>query len=178
MSKVKLDMDEDLLSICYNDCVSDLFLLEDVQSLKDYCQHMKTSRLQHSLNVSYYSFLVCRYLHFDYRSAARAGLLHDLFLYDWREERQPEGRHISAHPKVALRTAQKNVELNKVEADAIVKHMWPLTIKPPRYKESIIVSMMDKYCTCCELIDGMSNKLINKAAIIKRIITETHFAKQ
>ncbi len=108
--------------------------------------------MQHSINVAYYSYLVCKVFNFDYKSAARAGLLHDLFLYDWRVEKQPEGHHAYAHPRVALRTAQKIADLNKIEQDAIVKHMWPVTLRLPRYKESLVVSFVDKYCCCLEVI--------------------------
>ena len=31
------------------------------------------------------------------------------------------------------------------EKDIIVKHMWPLTITPPKYKESYILTLMDKF---------------------------------
>lgn len=169
MSRVKLNMYEHFLSVCFNDCVGDLLMLDDVRNLDSFRQHLNTSRLQHSINVAYYSFLVCRVLHFDYRSAARAGLLHDLYHYDWRESKQPEGRHVSAHPKIALRNAQRNVHLNKVEADAIVKHMWPLTIRFPRYKESVVVSMVDKYCACCEVVDNMGGKAVKKAGFLRSV---------
>lgn len=48
---------------------------------------MATSRFQHSLNVSYYSFIICRKFGLDAYSAARAGLLHDLYYYDWKQMR-------------------------------------------------------------------------------------------
>lgn len=170
MSKVKLDRFETFLSIEFNDCVGDLLQLKDIQRLAEYSQHLNTSRLQHSVNVAYYSYLVCKVLHFDYHSAARAGLLHDLYLYDWRVEKQPEGNHAQAHPKVALRTAKKNISLNPVEEDAILKHMWPLTIAFPRYKESMVVSMVDKYCALCEVTGNASLLLYMKVLWIKRMV--------
>ncbi|MCB6313932.1 HD domain-containing protein, partial [Gordonibacter pamelaeae] len=69
----------------YLSCIFDLLPLDDVQDLKAITQHMDTSRFQHSLNVSYYTFLIARRLHLDSCSAARAGLLHDLYHYDWRD---------------------------------------------------------------------------------------------
>ena len=53
------------------DCVSDILYHDKVQRLTKYEQHCHTSRLQHCINVSYYSFLVCRKFGWDYRSAAR-----------------------------------------------------------------------------------------------------------
>jgi uncharacterized protein len=34
--------------------------------------------------------------------------------------------------------------------------MWPLTPLPPRYKESLIVSLADKYCATKELLISLS----------------------
>ena len=56
----------------YYDCVHDLLNTSAVQELGEYTHHKGTTRLQHSLNVSYYNFLLCRKLHFDACSAARA----------------------------------------------------------------------------------------------------------
>ena len=54
-----------------------------VRSMEAYTQHGETSCLRHSINVSYLSYLYCRDHGWQARAAARAGLLHDLFLYDW-----------------------------------------------------------------------------------------------
>ena len=32
------------------------------------------------------------------------------------------------------------------EKEIIKKHMWPLTFSPPKYLESFIVTIVDKYC--------------------------------
>ena len=58
-----------------------------------------------SQSVSYYSFLICRRMGWDYRSAARAGLLHDLYFYDWRTKKYIRSGHASWHPRVALDNA-------------------------------------------------------------------------
>ena len=78
-------------------------------------------------------------------------MIHDLFLYDWRV-RQPDrkGLHAFRHPRVALNNALKIFELSKKEQDIILKHMWPLTVIFPRYKESYIVTLVDKYCATYE----------------------------
>lgn len=151
-SKVWLDSNQDPIAIEFRSIIYDLLKLEDVQNLDNYVQHLNTSRLQHSINVAYYTYITCKKLRLDYRSGTRGAMLHDLYLYDWRTGKQPEGRHVKAHPQIALRTARKNIELNHIEADAIIKHMWPATLFPPKYKESIIVSLMDKYCAVLEIV--------------------------
>lgn len=151
-SRVKFNEFESLYAIEFLDCVEDLLELDEVKKLDEFCQHCNTSRLQHSLNVSYYSYLMAKTFHFDYRSAARAGLLHDLFWYDWHVEKTPE-LHAFYHPKAALENAKTIANLNKIEQDAIVKHMWPLSNGMPRYKESYVVTFADKYCATVEIAE-------------------------
>ena len=167
-SRVNLADVTDMYVQEFHECIEDLLHNEKVQQLDSFHQHFNTSRLQHSLNVSYYSFLLCKMFRLDYRSATRAGLLHDLFLYDWRSSKQQEGNHAKAHPIVALRTAKEFTELNLIEEDAILKHMWPLTLKLPKYKESYIVTLADKYCATAEMIIGATRILCNNFANIKK----------
>lgn len=162
-SKVMLNSLEDMLAIEFMDCVSDIIYNKKVQKLSDFEQHCHTSRLQHSINVSYYSFLICRFLGWDYKSAARAGLLHDLFCYDWREKNFSGASHAVWHPKVALDNARKICELNNIEKDAIVKHMWPMTPVPPKYKESYVVTFADKICASLEAVGNKINSLFSKS---------------
>lgn len=150
-SKINLKNLEDILAVEYMSCVWDIIDNDKIQKMDNYVQHCQTSRLQHSINVSYYSFLICRFLGWDYRSAARAGLMHDLFFYDWRITKHIRSNHASWHPKIAYDNAQKICELNKIEKDAILKHMWPCTLVPPRYKESYVVTFVDKICALCEV---------------------------
>ncbi len=146
----------------FYECVGDLVQNEDVLKLDTFKQHLETSRLQHSYNVAFLSFCISKRLGLDFKSAARAGILHDLFLYDWRLEKQEEGAHAFAHPKVALRNASRIAELNNIEKDAIAKHMWPLCGKLPKYKETLVVSMADKYCACAEVVSHVASKVRNK----------------
>lgn len=133
---------------CYLRCIADLLANDKVKSMSKYIQHSDITCLEHSISVSYYSYLVCRFLHLDWRSAARGGLLHDLFLYDWHKP-HPGKFHAFSHPTTALKNAQI-FNLNETERDIIKNHMWPLTIKPPRSLESFIVSLVDKYCAFIE----------------------------
>jgi uncharacterized membrane protein len=111
-------------------------------------RHHSSSIYEHARSVSLLSYRICKRLGFDYRSAARGGLLHDFFLYDWRHHDVPdlakEKFHGFEHPKIALGNAEASFELNDIERDCILRHMWPLTLRPPRYKESFVVSLADK----------------------------------
>lgn len=122
-----------------------------IQDLKFYKHHYGSNRLEHCISVAYYSYLICKFLHLDYISVARAGLLHDLFLYDCENKSTRPKFHIWKHPKIALKNAQELFDLNKKECDIILKHMWPITPIPPKYIEGFIVTFVDKYCAFAEL---------------------------
>lgn len=133
-------------------CIDDLINHESIQNMKLYRHHSSVSCFEHSLNVSYASFMLCRALGWEYTSAARGGLLHDLFLYDWRTYKPPEGLHGFVHPRLALNNALDVCALNEIETDIILKHMFPLTWSPPRYKESMVVCLFDSLCSMWEIL--------------------------
>ena len=142
----------------YKKCVNDLIFHPSVQTMKQFNHHSSVTCFDHSIHVSLYSYLICKYLGLDYNSAARGGLLHDLFLYDWRTTKLDSGKHGFKHPKIALNNAAKFFKLNHTEKDIIIKHMFPLTIHPPIYKESIVVCLIDKFCATLEIM-GVCPKL-------------------
>lgn len=128
--------------------VQDILDNESFLSMKEYIQHGTTSCLTHVIAVSYSSYLTCKKYGLDYRSAARAGLLHDMFLYDWHKHKPGKGikMHGFSHPRAALENAEKEFELNDTEKEIILRHMWPLTVIPPKSKEAYVVLYHDKIC--------------------------------
>lgn len=146
----------------YIDCVQDLLAHSLVQKMRDFPQHGDFNCLEHSLGVSYIGFLVARHLGLDARSTARGGLLHDFFLYNWRYEKPYKGMHAFAHPGVALKNAQEHFTLNSTECDIIKKHMWPLTIVPPRCKEAFLIMLVDKYCATMEVFHGINRAVLSR----------------
>lgn len=149
----------------YFELVSDILSNEHVLSMKDFMQHGNTSCYEHSLNVSYYSYILCKKLNLDTKSAARAGLLHDLFLYDWHTSTLSKNspinkKHAFHHPYIAFKNAKENFELNNIEKDIILKHMWPLTIVLPKYKETYVIVLIDKICCLSETLNMFIPKKI------------------
>lgn len=134
------------------DCINDLIETPSVKAMSDIPQHVNVNCLDHSIYVSYISFLISRYLGLDYVASARGGLLHDLFLYDWRKENNRRKYHLFSHPSTALDNASAIFDLSEKEKDIIEKHMWPLTIRLPKYKESFVVSVADKFCALMEML--------------------------
>ncbi len=138
----------------FRDCSLELLKSEDVQLMGTFIQHANISCLEHSISVAYFSYCLCRKLNLnvDCRSIIRGALLHDFFLYDWHVTKNPMGLHGFKHPLTALENAEDHFTLNDREKDIIVKHMWPLTLTPPRYKEALIVSLSDKFCSIIETL--------------------------
>jgi len=155
--------DEEYLSY-----VKDLLKTDLVQQLAEFIQHRHYNRLEHSVNVSYTSFkLAKKWKKFNARAVARAGLLHDLFLYDWREQKDLKS-HAYIHPRIAVCNAEKITELSDLEKDIILKHMWGATLALPRYKESFLVSFVDKYWAVKELIYPLRLKWINRRILRRK----------
>lgn len=150
----------------YEECVRELLEHDEVQGMEQFIHHHKTNRLHHSIQVSFTSYMACRLLGFDYRSAARGALLHDFFQYDWREDRTDGRLHAFSHPHEALENANRLFSLNKVEQDIIVKHMWPLTLALPRYKETVVVLLADKYCTLKEYVVWLRDRRAEARAAV------------
>lgn len=135
--------------------VSDLMDSTAVQAMRLLPQHVKSvSCYHHCVLVSYSSYRICAALGLDARAAARGGLLHDLFLYNWMDPHSHPGvNHALDHPAVALNNARARFPLTDKEADIIATHMFPCTIT--RFYgcvESFIVSTMDKLAAMAELL--------------------------
>lgn len=136
----------------FYECISDLTTHSLVMQMTKYLHHGNINCYQHCLCVSYYNYRICSLLGLHAREAARAGMLHDLFLYDWHTYAKETGKHFHGikHPKRALKIAQENFLLSDLEKDMILKHMWPLTPVPPKYPETFIICLVDKICCIYE----------------------------
>lgn len=129
----------------FSQIVGPLVKHPQVAILARFMHHRTTTRLDHSLKVSWFSYQLARRFSLDGAAAARGGVLHDLFYYEWLTE--GPRLHGFRHPRICLENARQVVALSATEEDVIIKHMWPLTFLPPRYAESWIVCFVDTYCT-------------------------------
>ena len=89
----------------------------------------------------------------DVRATVRAAILHDLFYYDWHDPAMWHRPHGYKHPRFALENARVlNPDITPKEENIILRHMFPLTVVPPKYREGWVVTMCDKYCATKELL--------------------------
>ena len=134
--------------------VEDILQHEQFLKLKEF-RHHTNHIYDHAWRVSYLSYRISKALGMDYQAAARGGLLHDFFLYDWRERKESDVKrssHGKEHPFIALANAKAYFSVNKMEEDIITKHMFPKTRALPRYKESVVVSISDKLSAIYEYL--------------------------
>ena len=95
--------------------IADLLQKDAVKRLAAFPQHYYSNRLKHSISVSYYSYLIGKKFHLNTRALARAGLLHDLFYYDWRNTHLTLSKHNQLHPLLALHNAERITKLTPME---------------------------------------------------------------
>jgi uncharacterized protein len=133
----------------YATIVAPLLAHADVLSMNGYRHHDRTA-LTHSLGVSKRAYSIAKRLRLDATSVARGALLHDFFLYDWRDGNNP--KHPSNHARVALANATKRFRLNRIEEDIIVAHMWPVCRPFYSCAESALVSIVDKVVSTREVL--------------------------
>ena len=77
-----------------------------------------------------------------------------------------EKGHIARHPQVALKNATDLFKINQIEKDIILNHMWPFTLSMPKYKETYVIVLVDKYCAIMDFAPYIS-KLKRKIHLIR-----------
>ena len=157
---------KELTANSYYDCVKDIIGCQQVQELRSITHHISTTRFQHCVNVSYYSYMVCRKFNLNARSAARAGLLHDLFYYDRKQYNSEKSKyqlsHSANHAMQASANAAEITSITRLERDMIEKHMWPVTRPMPKYKETYIITIIDKYCAVLEFCVPKIQRIVHR----------------
>jgi len=130
--------------------VEEILYHEEFLRRKTYLHHEDRSVYTHSLMVSIKAYKVAKFLKLDKNKAAIGGLLHDFYYDDWQKNKikKPFFRqHGFIHPKEALENSKSFFPtlIDKKTGNIIIRHMFPLTLIPPFYIESWIVTIIDKY---------------------------------
>lgn len=137
----------------FMDTIEPFLKEEKIQSLKN-IPHHDSNRLEHSLKVSYSSYKWCKKMKLNSQSAAKAGLLHDLYYNRIEECTTVKDKFFlftNEHPEDAVKNASEIFHLTSLEKDIIVSHMWPASKHMPKRKESFVVSLADKYYSFFEV---------------------------
>lgn len=117
---------------------------------KQFRHHGNTSVYDHCIKVSMLAFSISKRFGLDYKSAAIAGVLHDFYTKPWQDDTKNDTpllkRHGFTHAEDALCNAKKHFGkyLNPKIENAILRHMFPLNIRPPKYSTGYVITIVDK----------------------------------
>lgn len=143
----------------YLEYVSDILNNSEFQKLESYVHH-NSNRLQHSLNVSFYSYKISKLFNLDSKKVARASLLHDFFLIDnLSVSKIDRFKTLFLHPRKAHFNSSKYYFLSDMEQNIILSHMFPIGLDFPRYKESLLVDLVDDYVAIYEAVYAKRNEI-------------------
>lgn len=143
--------------------IDDIYNNEEFKKLDNY-KHHGITRYRHSMRVSYYTYLVTKKLGLNYKSATRAALLHDFFTDEVKKVNV--FLKITRHPRIAVDNSKKYFDINELEEDIIRTHMFPCTIRPPKYLESWIVDAIDDLSAIGEVCSVMNKNLRAVASFV------------
>lgn len=115
--------------------------------------HHQDSVYEHSLRVAWVSYKIAkkisRYKKINIQNVVVSALLHDFYLKSWRENKNriPWKMHGFVHGRIASDNAYQFFPslMNQRIENSIKRHMFPLTIIPPKYIEGWIITIADKY---------------------------------
>lgn len=153
------------------DIVKDVLNHDEFQRRKLFWHHHNLSVWDHSILVSYKCFMASKYYGGDSRICALAGLLHDFYsqawIWDYELAKIDDGKYLNEFfdkkPLFKMHgfTHGKDAATNYVKyfpelederiTNSIERHMFPLTIKMPKYFEGFILTGIDKFNSCSEL---------------------------
>ena len=132
----------------YYNIYNEFYNVNKYRELKSITHH-GNNRLDHINRVSKLSFRISKLLKMDYVSCTRGALLHDFFTSD-DLKRKDYSKFLSEHPRRALDNSKEYFEVNKIEEDIILNHMYPLVKGKPKYAEAKVVCISDKIISVYE----------------------------
>jgi len=140
----------------YYEIVEEILEHPEFKKRNTYTHHGKITVYDHSLAVSKLSYRIAKKIKVDYKAAAIGGLLHDFYYEPWQNNKVKKKffkKHGFVHAKEAADNSNRYFKkyMNKKVENIILRHMFPLNIKPPKYIESWIVTIADK-CISLEVI--------------------------
>lgn len=127
---------------------------ERILKMKDIQMHRGSNCYIHSFKVAKLAIKrALRHKKGNLFTILLAAILHDYYLYDWREDHSKMKHHLGNHPYVAAQNAERDFGIHAPVKKAIESHMWPVNIDEfPQTKEARIISNADKTIYLREII--------------------------
>lgn len=127
--------------------IEDIICSEEFQNMKSWRHHIRGSVYEHSIKVAYLCYKHHKrfQMAMDIKEFVRGAVLHDYYLYDLHDGKEEHKYHWFKHPKEALKNAMdKYPDLTDIQQEMISRHMFPLTLKPPKTAAAWAVCFYDK----------------------------------
>lgn len=144
----------------FNIIVDDILNNEEFKKLDDELHH-GISRYNHALRVAKTTYHISKALHLKNAEATtRAALLHDFYTDNQFNDERPREKLV-LHPVLAVENAKKHYDINDLQENIITSHMFPLKGAIPKYKESWLVSGVDKSVALYEMYRYKVSLMVN-----------------
>ena len=135
---------------------------EKILRMKDISMHRGSNCYEHSFKVAKKAIrksIKSAKKNLNLEVVLIGAILHDYYLYDWRQDRSRLKGHANNHPGIAIENATRDFDISE-EVKAVIKsHMWPINIRTfPNTKEARIVSLADKAVTIGESLSTKKYK--------------------
>lgn len=163
----------------YYEIVKPILESEEFLKRKEYPHHYNESVYEHTLRVSYDCYKIGKKRNLDYKALAIAGLLHDFYEKPWQSDFEHKPflqKHGFTHAENARKNALKFFPelMNEKIESMISTHMFPLNKKIPKYKESWILTLVDK----ADSIDFLFHPLMLTKGIRKKELKKANLKKK
>ena len=155
----------------FQNLIQKIISSKEYQTMKHHRHHVKSNTFDHSVKVAYLCFRHHKRFHMkmDLEELIRGALLHDYYLYDWHDKAPSHRFHGFTHPKRALSNAlRKYPNLTRTERDMIRRHMFPLTLIPPKTKGGWLICLYDKIAAISDYL-GKEQRHRQTSSVIKNV---------
>ena len=117
--------------------------------LKKVPRHGTANTYEHSVRVAAAAEKLAKRFSVDRESAVRVGLLHDFCMENYHDHSRPKTHggkwYCFYHPEDALENCRKEgIRLTRTEKDAILSHMFPLSLHLPKSRLGLVLTLADK----------------------------------
>lgn len=146
---------------------------EKIQKMKEVSMHRGSNCYIHSFKVAKLAIKrALRHKRGDLYVILVGSILHDYYLYDWRNDREKMKNHLSSHPHTAALNALRDFNISKKIMKVIESHMWPVNFSTfPDSKEARIISNADKAIYLREIVCSKRYKKKREEKYYKQIST-------
>lgn len=122
---------------------------KEYQRRKEFKHHGEETVYDHCLKVAEIAYKMAKKRNLRIKETVIGALLHDFYYEPWQDNTEKKKffkKHGFVHAAEALENSRKEFGdlINPLIGDIISKHMFPLNIKLPKYKETWVVTTADK----------------------------------